>query len=81
MPDPQGRAAFTFDGRRVVARPGQSVAAARLLLSTARGRPCLLRFAEYFRDRSAEMVRPVAECVDRTLALDPGDAEALAAAS
>ena len=45
------------------------------------GYHCLLDYESYFRDRDPAMRLPVNQCIDKTVALDPMNAPALAAAS
>ena len=45
------------------------------------GYPCLLRFDAYFRDRDPPARAGVTDCIERTIALDPANAAALAASS
>jgi len=45
----------------------------------APGYPCILRYDQYRRDRNAALHAQAADCVRRTLAIDPNEAPALAA--
>lgn len=61
----------------VIATDQRALAGGRV----APGYPCILKFDQYRRDRSAPRYAEMKRCVERTLALDPGHALALAASS